>query len=83
MEEYDWFHLYCDTHRFEGCRERGETCLANLSLTAPRLFVQKKCTPLMCAVLNKSKYSAALAKVLIRAGAEVNAADNVSAIGGH
>ena len=62
-----------------GCREHGETCLAYLSLTAPRLIVQNKRTPLMYAAQNKSEHSAALAKVLVGAGAEVNAADRVSA----
>ena len=61
-----------------GCREHGETCLTYLSLTAPRLIVQYGCTLLMYAA--ESKHSAALAKVLVEAKAEVNAANNVSAI---
>ena len=63
------------------CRERGETCLTYLSLTAPRLIVQHKKTALMYAALNESKHSVALAKVLVGAKAEVNDADEVSAIG--
>ena len=54
-----------------------------LSLTAPRLIVQDKETPLFYAAQNKSEHSAALAKVLVGAGAEANAANEVSAIGGH
>ena len=72
------------THHVGGkCREHSETCLAYLSLTAPRLIVQDKRTPLMYAARNKSEHSAALVKVLLGAEAEVNAADKVSAIGGH
>ena len=63
------------------CREHGETCLTYLSLTAPRLIVQLKDTPLMYAAQNESEHSAALAKVLVGAGAKVNATDDVSAIG--
>ena len=81
MEGWDWFHLYCDTHCFGGCRKQGGTCLAYLSLTAPRLIVQAGWTPLMYAARNGSEHSVALAKVLVEAGAKVNAADRVSASG--
>ena len=63
------------------CRERGETCLTYLSLTAPRLIVQVGYTPLICAAKNESDHSVALAKVLVDAKAEVNVVDEVSAIG--
>ena len=69
------------TSCWEGCREHGETCLAYLSLTAPRLIAQWEKTPLMDAAYNESEHSAALAKVLVGAGAKVNAADDVSGIG--
>ena len=70
------------THCFgRECREHGETSLAYLSLTAPRLIVQDKMTPLIYAAENKSEHSVALAKVLLGAGVKVNAKNTVSAIG--
>ena len=77
LVSYQLGHTSC----WEECREHGETCLPYLSLTAPRLIVQWKRTPLMWAAQNKSEHSAALAKVLVGAGAEMNAADKVSVSG--
>ena len=74
--------IFTATHTVLGrCREHGETGLAYLSLTAPRLIMQDYWTPLMTAAQNESEHSVALAKVLVGAGAEVNAADDVSASG--
>ena len=49
----------------------------------PARVVQDKDTPLMYAAQNESKCSLELMEVLLGAGAEVNAASDVSAIGGH
>ena len=45
----------------------------------PPSIVQDKKTPLMYAALNKSAQALAVVEVLLKAGAEVNARDKVSA----
>ena len=47
------------------------------------MIVQCGYTPLIYAARNESEHSAALTKVLVEAGAEVNAADDVSVSRGH